>query len=195
MRDLFNTNPYGRYDMGRFAAPAFARQVKMGCELHADYADYSEEDHEEELDQKTLACKKCAKKHRRTSGRLAGASMGDDLLDSAKSVFDGLLGTFADLVKNVPPQAAGVYQSRLKSCQDMVGINPNTGAYIAAAACLRNLYEDMKSGKGLPAPTPVMTMQQPQPSSFPIVPVAIAVVGGLAIFYVMSTMKKKPGKK
>lgn len=194
MRDLFNTNPYGRYDMGRFAAPAFAQSVKMGCDLHEGY---QEEDHTEELDPKTLACKKCAKKHR-ASGRLAGAvratpRLGDDLLDSAKSVFDGLLGTFAELVKDVPPAAAGAYQTRLKSCQDMVGANPNTGTYIAAASCLRTLYEDMKSGKGLT--TAPMALPPQQPSSFPIIPVAIAVVGGLGLIYVLSTMKQKPGKK
>lgn len=194
MRDLFNTNPYGRYDMGRFAAPAFAQSVRMGCELHTGY---QEEDHTEEIDPKTLACKKCAKKHR-ASGRLAGAvratpRLGDDLLDSAKSVFDGLLGTFADLIKEVPPQAAGVYQGRLKTCQDMVGANPNTGTYVAAASCLRSLYEDMKSGKGLTA-APTVMPQQP-PSTFPIVPVALAAVGGIAIIYMLSTMKNKTGKK
>jgi hypothetical protein len=194
MRDLFNTNPYGRYDMGRFSAPAFARQVKMGCELHTGY---TEEDHTEEIDPKTMACKKCAKKHR-ASGRLAGAvratpRLGDDLLDSAKSIFDGLLSTFGELVKDLPPQAAGAYQNRLKACQDMVGATPTTGSYIAAAACLRSLYDDMKNGKGLTPPTTMLPQQQP--SSFPIVPVAIAAVGGLALIYVFTTMKKKPGKK
>ena len=191
MRDLFNTNPYGRYDMGRFSAPAFARQVKMGCELHAGT---TEEDHTEEIDPKTLACKKCAKKHRRTSGRLAGIpKLGDDLLDSAKSVFDALAGTFADLLKDVPPQAAGAYQTRLKTCQDMVGATPTTGSYVAVAACLRSLYDDMKSGKGL-TPAPTLLPQVPQ-STFPIVPVMIAAVGGLALIYVFSTMNKKPEKK
>lgn len=186
MRSIFETNPHGRYDMGRFAGPAFGRPVKMGCELHDSITEVTvdvqvEEDHVEVFDPNTMACKKCAKKHRRTSGRMGGAHMGDDLLDAAKSVFDGLLSTFGELVKDVPPEAAGIYKDRLKACQAMVATNPNTGSYVAAAACLRDLYRDIENKKGV-MPT-VMPLQQPQPSSFPIVPVALAGVAVVALVY------------
>lgn len=186
MRSIFETNPHGRYDMGRFAGPAFGRPVKMGCELHNELTEVTvdvqvEEDHIEEFDPNTLACKKCAKKHRRTSGRMGSARMGDDLTDAAKSVFEALGSTFAEIVKDVPPEVAGVYKDRLKVCQAMVATNPNTGSYVAATQCLRDLYRDIENKKGT-VPT-ALPMPMQQPSSFPIVPVALAGVAVVALVY------------
>jgi hypothetical protein len=192
---MFSGAPGGRYDMGRFAAPAFGQPVKMGCELHdASTGEVNEED----IDPLTLACRKCKKKNRSAGRmgeiRLAGGRLGDDILDAAKSVFDGLLSAAAAAVTAVPPAVAGAYSTRLKTCQDMVGGSPNTGSYVAAGECLRRLVKDIESGTGLTPPQPTIPMA-PQAAPFPIIPVALAGVAVLAVLYFYTNRNQEGSPK
>lgn len=177
MKTMFDINPYGRYDMGRFSGPAFGVPVKMGCEMPGGY-----EDHEEELDETTLACRKCAKKHRRSSGRMGQAAA----VDVLKGIWEGLLSGFGSIVQGVPPEIAGTYRDRLAACQAMISTSPTAGDYVRGTQCIRALYKDIQDGKGA---TPTLPAQVPASKPFPIVPVAIAGAGLIALAIFLVKMK------
>jgi hypothetical protein len=166
--------------MSMFSGPMYGRGaiVNMGCGM-------DEEDHEEELDGTNMGCKKCRKKHRRTNGRLGSVRMGDALTDMAKSAWDTALGLYGDLIKIVPAQAVGAYESRLKSCQAMAPENANAGQYYAATKCLNDLYKDIREGKGATQDVKPVAAAAPAKSEFPVVPVAVAGLGLAALGVVL----------
>lgn len=156
-----------------FAGPLYGRGaiVNMGCGM---------EDHEEELDEAGIGCKKCRKKHARTNGRMGSVRMGDALADMAKSAWDSALGLYSDLIRVVPAAAVGAYEGRLKSCQAMAPDGASTAQYVMATKCLNDLYKDIREGKGAgTVASPTLTMAPK--SEFPVVPVTVAGLGLVAL--------------
>lgn len=188
MNNIFGANFGGRHDMGKFGAPAFGVPVKMGCELVDGYGD--DATHPEELDEVTLACKKCKKKHR-SAGRMGQIRLADPITDAAKAAYDALLSAIGTAITAIPASAAGAYSARLQSCQDMANSNPTSAGYVAAAQCLRTLYNDIQNGTSTALPA-----LPPPASSFPVIPVAIGalVVLGL-VFYLTRDRSGAQSKK
>jgi hypothetical protein len=165
-----------------FAGPLYGRGaiVNMGCGM---------EDHEEELDEAGIGCKKCRKKHARTNGRMGSVRMGDALTDMAKSAWETALGLYGDLIKVVPAGAVGSYEGRLKACQAMAPEGATATQYYAATKCLNDLYKDIREGKGAGTPsTPAPAAAAPK-SAFPVVPVAVAGLGLVALGVVIWKFK------
>lgn len=82
-----------------------------------------------------------------------------------------------DLLDKIPPSAAGPYRTKFEECKKL-GLTTTEGAL-----CAYQLYKEIKAG--VPeAPKPVIPPSQP--SSFPIVPVAIGVVAAGALVYFLS---------
>jgi hypothetical protein len=129
----------------------------------------------------------------RFSGPALGASvkiaprMGQDLIEGARGIWEGLLSGFAGLIQDVPPEVAGTYRDRLKACQNMLSTNPSTSDYVKATTCLRTLYKDIQEGKV--ATPPVVTPPPAKASTFPIVPIAIAGVGLIALVLILMKAK------
>lgn len=105
----------------------------------------------------------------------------------AVSVFKGLVDDIGLLIKDLPPDALGVYKDRLKACQDIVGDSTDLIKLGVAAECLRKLYQDIKKVKPV---TPVAPS-----SGFPYIPVAIAAVGVIGLIAVIAVVSKGKAKK
>lgn len=105
-----------------------------------------------------------------------------DLLNVSKDI--------ESLLKEVPPEALGTYQTQYKQCQDML----DKGGLVGLASggkCLYDLYEKLKDviknkkpATATPSPFPYLAPQ----SSFPVVPVVLVVAGGIALIYGLSKM-------
>lgn len=104
----------------------------------------------------------------------ASGSAGD-LLDVSKNI--------ESLLKQVPPEALGAYQTEYKRCQDLL----DKGGLVGLASggkCLYDLYaklKDVLKGK-VPAMPGALPYIAPQ-SSFPTIPVMIGVLGGVALIW------------
>lgn len=107
--------------------------------------------------------------------------------DQAASIFKGLVDDIGILIKDLPPDALGVYGDRLKACQAMVGEGTDLIKLGIAAECLRKLYADLKKVK--PASPP-----PPAGAGFPYIPVAIASVGLIGLIAVIALVKKGKAK-
>lgn len=84
-----------------------------------------------------------------------------------------------DLLNKIPSDAAGPYRAQLEDCKRK-GLTTAEGAQCAIA-----LYEAIKSGKPVTpmvAPPPMVQ----QPSSFPVVPVVLAVGAAGALIYFLT---------
>jgi hypothetical protein len=124
-------------------------------------------------------------------GRQVRLVMGQDATPPAgqadqASIFKGLVDDIGMLLKDIPPEAVGVYSGRLKACQDIVGDSTDLIKLGVAAECLRKLYEDLKRVKPA-SPAPTVT------SGFPYVPVAVAAVGLIGVIAVIAVVRKGKG--
>lgn len=117
--------------------------------------------------------------------------MGQDTTASSGSAGD-LLNVSKDiesLLKQVPPDVLGTYQTEYRRCQTLL----DKGGLVGLASggkCLYDLYQKLKDaikGKVTAPTTPLPYNIQPQ-SSFPVVPVALLAVGGIALVYGLSKM-------
>lgn len=88
------------------------------------------------------------------------------------------------ILKEVPKEALGAYQSEYDQCRNLL----RKGGLVGLATggkCLRDLYNkirDAMKGKG-PAPVTPAPVVAPPSEGFPVVPVALAAVGGIALIY------------
>lgn len=109
----------------------------------------------------------------------ASGSAGD-LLDVSKDI--------ESLLKQVPPEALGAYQTEYKRCQDLL----DKGGLVGLASggkCLYDLYAKLKDViKGKVPAKPGALPMSPQ-SSFPTIPVLIGVLGGVALIWGVSRNK------
>jgi len=104
-----------------------------------------------------------------------------DLMNVSKDI-EGLLA-------QLPAETLGTYQTEYKRCQDLL----NKGGLVGLASggkCLYDLYEKLKDlvknkpPAKAPSPIPYLAPQE----SFPIIPVGLVVVGGIALIYGLSKM-------
>lgn len=104
-----------------------------------------------------------------------------DLLNVSKDI--------ESLLKQVPPEALGTYQTQYKQCQDML----DKGGLVGLASggkCLYDLYEKLKDviKNKKPTPTPSPFPYFAPQSSFPVVPVVLVVAGSIALIYGLTKM-------
>lgn len=99
-----------------------------------------------------------------------------DILQLARD----LGGKVAGLLDDLPSEALGVYKPRYDECLKTMESNPYEGY-----RCLEKLYEDIRSGKGLPEPGAAPPPPPPE-SKFPIVPVAIGAAALVAVALLMT---------
>jgi len=105
-----------------------------------------------------------------------------DLMNVSKDI-EGLL-------SQLPAETLGTYQTEYKRCQDLL----NKGGLVGLASggkCLYDLYDKLKdliknkpATPAKPLPIPYLAPQD----SFPIIPVGLVVIGGIALIYGLSKM-------
>lgn len=104
-----------------------------------------------------------------------------DLLNVSKDI-EGLL-------SQLPAETLGSYQTEYKRCQDLLSKGGLVGL-ASGGKCLYDLYDKLKDlvknkpPAKAPSPVPFLAPQE----SFPVVPVALVVVGGIALIYGLSKM-------
>lgn len=90
------------------------------------------------------------------------------------------------LLKQVPPEVMGAYQAEYKHCQDLLDKGGLIGL-TAGGKCLYDLYNKLRDAlknPTTPSPIPGIAAQ----SSFPVVPVTLLVIGGVALIYGLSKL-------
>jgi hypothetical protein len=92
------------------------------------------------------------------------------------------------LLAQLPSDTLGTYQTEYKRCQDLL----NKGGLVGLASggkCLYDLYEKLKDlAKNQPAKAPSPIPYVAPQESFPIIPVGLVAVGGIALIYGLSKM-------
>src|SRR4029077_20453640 len=84
------------------------------------------------------------------------------------------------LLKEVPPEALGSYQTEYKRCQDLLDKGGLVGL-TSGGKCLYDLYAKLKDViKNKPTAKPLLPALTPQ-SNFPVVAVAIGAFGVVAL--------------
>lgn len=101
------------------------------------------------------------------------------------SVFNDLVKSITDALKDLPPETLGAYQDRLKNCQGMLGDGKDLVKLGLASECLRKLYLDIKNQKPVPQPG------APSATPFPWVPVIAAGLGVIGLITVLVVTRKK----
>lgn len=91
--------------------------------------------------------------------------------------FGELKDKIENLIGELPSDQVGEYKKRLEACLAMDAV--------PAIGCLLSLYSDVQKARDGKPVTPPIPTQQPT-SAFPIVPVAIAGVGALALIYMLT---------
>lgn len=94
----------------------------------------------------------------------------------------GLNSSIEELLNQLPPETLGAYRERWNGCKKMISDGGAIGL-VTGPKCLYDLFEDMKKAirGGVKPVTPLPLAAQP--AAFPIVPVAIAGIGGLILIY------------
>ena len=161
MRSIFVQAPFGRYDLGGQAGPAWGRPVALA----GGRAAYS-------LIRGDLTAPPDLSGH---------GALGQIVTD--QSDISGLDKLIEDGLKDVPNELVGSFQDKKKQCQDLL----DKGGVVGLAAggkCLYDLYEEIKKAmKHPPAPKAAPPPQAPAAQPFPVVPVIMAVVGGAALVF------------
>jgi hypothetical protein len=80
-------------------------------------------------------------------------------------------------IKTAPPDLIASYTAEFTRCQNLI-TNGGFGGVVTGSACLYALYEKIKHPQAA-SPIPYLAPQ----SSFPVVPAALLLVGGVALIY------------
>ncbi len=101
----------------------------------------------------------------------------------------GLNSGIESLLSELPPEVLGTYQTKYAACRKMIADGGAVGL-VAGGKCLYDLFQELKdvikgTGPKPPSPGPALP---PQAGGFPIVPVALAGVGGIILVYALSQL-------
>lgn len=110
-------------------------------------------------------------------------------LGQAQDDIAGLNTGIESILKELPPQVLGTYQARYADCQRKISTGGAVGL-VTGGKCLYDLFQDLKdvvkgTGPKQPLPTPYLP---PQAGGFPVVPLALAGVGGIILIYALSNL-------
>lgn len=94
----------------------------------------------------------------------------------------GLNSSIESLLNQLPPETMGAYRERWNGCKKQISDGGLIGLGLGGQ-CLYKLFEDMKKAMTGVKPATPLPYMAPAPSSFPILPVAIAGIGGLMLIY------------
>lgn len=88
------------------------------------------------------------------------------------------------LLNKIPPETAGPYRAKFEECKKM-GVTTTQGA-----ACVVQLYREIKEAKPEAARPPSAPRPAAAPSAFPVVPVLIGVAAAGGLVYFLATRGK-----
>lgn len=101
----------------------------------------------------------------------------------------GLNSGIESLLKELPPQVLGSYQTKYADCRRMISDGGAVGL-VTGGKCLYDLFQELKDvikGTGPKPPITTPTLP-PQAGGFPVVPLALAGVGGIILIYALSQL-------
>lgn len=98
----------------------------------------------------------------------------------------GLSRGIEDLLKELPSELLGTYQAQYQKCLKDLDSGGAIGL-VTGSKCLYDLYQTLKDLiKNKPAAKPVGVPLPAPATSFPILPVALVAVGGIALVYALT---------
>lgn len=100
-------------------------------------------------------------------------------LGQAADDITGLSRGIEDLLKLVPPNLLGTYQTQYADCQKKLDSGGLVGL-VGGGRCLYDLYQALK---GIVNPSALPLVPPVAPATFPILPAAITAVGGIILVY------------
>lgn len=94
----------------------------------------------------------------------------------------GLNSGIESLLNQLPPESMGAYRERWNNCKKQISDGGAVGL-VTGGKCLYDLFTEMKKAVTGGKPPVATPLPPAQPTSFPIMPVAIAGIGTLMLIY------------